>query len=89
MFNPADSETFWLNTTNLVLGLVTLGAILAVGYAIGREVLERVRARATVPATEATHTFMTPELGLTMADGGEPVDAAAKKSVQGKSKGKK
>jgi hypothetical protein len=73
MFDTADPETFWLNVTNLALGLVTLAALLALGYAIGREVIERVRARATVPATEDAHSFLHPELGLTMADGGEPL----------------
>ena len=73
MFDTADPETFWLNVTNLALGLVTLSALLVLGYAIGREVLERVRARSTVPATGDAHSFLHPELGLTMADGGEPV----------------
>ena len=84
MFSPSDSETFWLNTTNLVLGLVTLGALVAIGYAVIREVVERVRVRANAPVAEGPHTFLTPELGLTMADGGEPVEQKPKSPAKNK-----
>jgi hypothetical protein len=74
MFDPSDSEVFWLNMTNVALGLVTLIAFVAVSFAVVREVAARARKHATVPATDDAHAFLHPELGLTMADGGEPTD---------------
>ena len=64
-------EVFWLNVTNLVLGLVTLSCLLVIGYAVIKEI--RDRARVAVKATERTddHAFVVTGLGVTMADGGE------------------
>lgn len=84
MFDPSDSEVFWLNMTNLALGAVTLVAFVAVSFAVVKELVARARQHATVPAVEDTHSFLHPELGLTMADGGEPTEA--KKSVTKPSK---
>jgi hypothetical protein len=61
-------ETFWLNFVNIALGLATLLCLLAVLGGVGAEFagwLRRTR------ATEDDHALSTPELGLTMADGGE------------------
>jgi hypothetical protein len=69
MFNLNDSETLWLNLTNIGLGLVTLMALVAVGYTVARELIDRARARATAD----NHIFAHPDLGLTMADGGTPL----------------
>ena len=75
MFDWSDPNTYWLNLTDIVLGLVTLACIVIVGVAVGREVLARfaVRVRAD------THALAVPELGLTMADGGEPVKPETEK----------
>ncbi len=66
----SDSQTLWLNVTNLVLGLVTLLAVAGVAFTCVREVLAR---RAKRHVTEGAHAYFDPELGLTMADGGEPL----------------
>lgn len=65
------SETFWLNFTNIALGLVTLVCVIAVAAGVVHELAQRT-ARARRPADD--HAFETPELGLTMADGGKRVD---------------
>ena len=75
MFDWSDPNTFWLNITDIVLGLVTLACVLIVGTAIAREVLARVANRARADS----HALAVPELGLTMADGGEPIHPESKK----------
>ena len=77
-----NDQTLWLNVTNAALGLVTLAAVLMVVVSVARELVAR-RRRAhdstalddEVRALFATspHTLSVPGLGLTMADGGEPV----------------
>ena len=69
MFNFFDPETFWLNVTNLGLGIVTLICCLILAAGIVQEVVVRIRARVAVNADD--HAFALPNLGLTMADGGE------------------
>ena len=77
MFNFNDPNTIWLNVTNFVLGLVTLICCVAVGRGVYLDVRERLRKRA--PATLDDHAFLIPELGITMADGGERLDGTLKK----------
>ena len=77
MFDPTDPETFWLNATNIALGAVTLICIIAVASVVFREVLARVRARVVEVLPSDDHAFAHPELGLTMADGGERLDKPA------------
>ncbi len=69
MFDLSDPNAFWLNVTNIALGFVTLICCIVVGYSVVREVSARVRKRKMAEADD--HAFLTPELGLTMADGGE------------------
>ena len=74
--------TFWLNVTNAALGLVVLGAVLIVGFVMFREYLRVKEPQAQAAAgvdtglaamiREESHRMIVPELGLTMADGGEP-----------------
>jgi len=84
-----NPDTLWLNMTNLVLGVVTLAALLVVGFAVGWEFIQR-RRRArewsgidtelrNMVHTGSPYSLPVPGLGLTMADGGEvvkPPDAA-------------
>jgi hypothetical protein len=77
--NWNDPQTMWLNYTNLGLGLVTLACVAVAGYAFYAELAARLRARASAGVHEqmlaklgGSHAFHSPELGLTMADGGEP-----------------
>ncbi len=69
------SDLFWLYAVNIALGLVMLGCIIAVGGTAVRELLQR-HARRVALAHDAhdDHVFLTPELGATMADGGERLD---------------
>lgn len=69
-------EVFELNIVNAALGLATLVCILAVAWGVVSEIAARLRARAVAAAD--SHTFHLPELGLTMADGGEKVDEEKK-----------
>jgi hypothetical protein len=66
----SNPETLWLNLTNLGLGIVTLVCVVAVAYNIAVEYWQKARAA----ASERTHAMHVPELGWTMADGGEPVE---------------
>ena len=65
------NEVFWLNVTNLVLGLATLICLVVIGYAVLRDIRERVRAHATESEKVDDHAFVIDGLGVTMADGGE------------------
>jgi hypothetical protein len=89
--NCNDPQTLWLNVVNAGLGLVILICIAAIGYGVLQDVLARVRRKATVKGIDrevhdlvsgfGDHAFDIPGLGLTMADGGEPLPdkPAAKK----------
>ena len=78
----SDPSTYWLTVTNIALGVVTLVCCLAVGFGILQEVAARRKKRAAASQLDREvsdlvasftdgHAFHTPELGLTMADGGE------------------
>jgi hypothetical protein len=92
MFGSAwgDPETLWLNLTNVGLGIVVLLCIGGVAYGILQDLVAR---RSRVPQSEVDstvrrllagipgpHSFHTPELGLTMADGGEPEEPESPES---------
>ena len=72
MYGPDGPDTFWLNFTNIALGLVTLVCVIAIVGGVARELLLRWERRAA--ALEDDHAFATPGLGVTMADGGERID---------------
>lgn len=74
MFDFNDPETFWLNVTNLALGAVTLICCLIVGFGVIVELVERLRARVKSAVLADDHAFVLPQLGTTMADGGERED---------------
>jgi hypothetical protein len=75
------SEMFWLNATNIGLGVVVLICFGVVAASLLQEWMGRVRARQSVHADidrdmaillgADDHAFHMPGLGLTMADGGE------------------
>ncbi len=64
-------EVFWLNVTNLILGIATLICLIVIGYAAFKEIREHVRARETASREIDDHAFVIDGLGVTMADGGE------------------
>jgi hypothetical protein len=72
MYGQDGPDVFWLNFTNIALGLVTLACVIAIAGAVARELLLRWGRGAA--ALEDDHAFATPELGVTMADGGERID---------------
>jgi len=85
-----DPSTYWLNVMNFALGAVVVVCCLIVAYGVAQELAARRRKRAAAAGLDRevsdlvaaydAHAFHTPELGLTMADGGEPVkkDAPAR-----------
>jgi hypothetical protein len=64
------SETFWLDFTNLALGVVTAVCLLAVGIGVVQDLMPRLR---SLFAREDGHAVFAPDLGLTMADGGRSI----------------
>jgi hypothetical protein len=80
--NWSDPETYWLNITNAALGIVVLLCVAAVAFGVLQELYARRRLRTSGLDREVKdlvtsfdgHAFDVPGLGLTMADGGEPID---------------
>jgi hypothetical protein len=68
---------------NVALGAVVVVCCFAVAYGVVQEIAARRRKRAAAAGLDREvsdlvaaydgHAFHSPELGLTMADGGEPV----------------
>ncbi|MFZ0732801.1 MAG: hypothetical protein WAM79_10800 [Candidatus Sulfotelmatobacter sp.] len=87
-----ENWTMWLNITNFALGLVTLIALLAVFFAVGWDLVVRNVSRASSVNFNnidaelkallhgGSHSLNVPELGLTMADGGERIDPSKPES---------
>jgi hypothetical protein len=71
MYPGAGPDTFWLDFTNILLGLVTLLCVAVVGGGVVVELMHRQR---VARLAEDDHAFATPDLGVTMADGGERLD---------------
>jgi uncharacterized membrane protein len=65
-------QVFWLNVTNIILGLVTLACVLVIGFAAVREVRQRAKAKERIEVDD--HSFVVSGLGVTMADGGKKTD---------------
>ena len=78
---PTDTEVLWLNLTNAGLGLATLAGIGVLAWSVVREVAERAKSRVSVHSLDP-HSAFIPELGLTMADGGEKIDADEEKAKE-------
>jgi hypothetical protein len=83
MYGVDGPDTFWLDFTNIALGLVTLLCVLVIAGGVVRELLVRWEHRAAVAGDD--HAFATPRLGVTMADGGERVDREESEPRQDKS----
>ena len=77
-----DPRTLWLNVTNVVLIAVTLICVAVVAYGVMRELWVRLRHRIPILMRETgdMHVRHMPDLGLTMADGGEPLPKAGKRA---------
>jgi hypothetical protein len=80
----SDPSATWLNIMNISLGLVVLICCAAVALGVLQELAARKRKRASASQLDSElneligsyggHAFHIPGLGVTMADGGEPVD---------------
>jgi hypothetical protein len=78
---PNDDWVFWLNVTNIALGLVVVLAVLVTAYGLVWELVIRHKKPAgqagldkelnAMWQDEFDHSLSMPELGMTMADGGE------------------
>jgi hypothetical protein len=89
-----ENWTFWLNMTNLALGIITLLALLVVFGAVGWDLLVRkvhtARAHGSLDLStlddelramlQGSHSLYEPGLGLTMADGGEKIASSESES---------
>ena len=82
MYGPNGPDAFWLNFTNIALGLVTLACVLAVVGGAASGLQHRFARRAL--AEKDDHAFATPGLGVTMADGGERLDEREPAPKQGR-----
>jgi hypothetical protein len=82
MYGANGPDTFWLNFTNIALGLVTLACVLAIAAGVVRDLLDRRRQHAAAAADD--HAFATPQLGLTMADGGKRIDRTEQAPPKGR-----
>jgi len=80
----SDPSTLWLTITNAALGVVVLICCVAVAIGVVQEIAaKRKKASAMsqidrevsdlVASFQDGHAFHLPELGITMADGGEPL----------------
>ena len=78
----SDPSTYWLTITNAALGVVVLICCIAVAIGVLQEVAAKRKKAAAlsgidrevndlVSAFHDGHAFHHPQLGLTMADGGE------------------
>jgi len=74
MVNWSDPQTFWLNVMNAALGAVCLVCIALFLVSVAQEIAAWLRQRSAKVAQLHDHAFSLPGLGLTMADGGEPLD---------------
>ena len=70
-----DPATYWLTFTNIALGIIVLICCAAVGVGIFQELTARRRRQAAAAQLdqELAHIFQVPGLGVTMADGGNPL----------------
>jgi len=80
----SDPSTYWLNLMNIGLGTVVVICCAAVAFGVVQELAARRKKRASISALDREvsdllltydgHAFDVPGLGVTMADGGEPVE---------------
>ena len=74
LFDSSTPDAFWLDVTNAGLGVFCLACIVAIGWAIVQDVREKRHARVTEHSRSDYHVLDSPEFGLTMADGGQPLE---------------
>ena len=79
MFGLLLSDEAWLNGTNALIGIVAGIALVAICSAVFHDIMINIRKRAQARQHFVFdhHAMHVPELGLTMADGGESVNHKA------------
>lgn len=75
MFDLSNPHS-WELITNLALVLVAFIAIVYIGAPKLRKALEPLSARISAAFNKDPHTLIVPDLGITMADGGEEIKHA-------------
>jgi hypothetical protein len=87
---PNDNWVSWLNLTNIALGVVVVLAVLVVAYAVIWELVSRRKKPQIAANLDAELDAMlrygrtVPGLGVTMADGGDPVKPMPKQPAEKK-----
>ena len=77
---PKDDWVYWLNVTNIVLGVVVFLAVLLVASALVWEIASRYKKSRKVANLDEGLVAMLPDgrlvpgLGVTMADGGDRIN---------------
>jgi hypothetical protein len=89
-----DDWVFWLNVTNIALGLVVVLAVLVVAYGVVWELVSRRKKHRSLSNLdeelkvmmqgEFAHGLPVQGLGMTMADGGEPTKPLPEQSGEKK-----
>ena len=85
----SNPQTLWLNVTNLALGLATVAALGVLAYGLFGDLLAARKRSAAMAkmdgqlrefmgAGSAAHLMPVEGMGLTMADGGEPLPSSDK-----------
>jgi hypothetical protein len=87
---PKSDWVFWLNITNITLGVVVVLAVLLVASAVVWEIASRHKKPAVAAVDDRLDNLlpdgrMVPGLGMTMADGGERIKTPPEKSTEKKS----
>ncbi len=86
LFDRSDPAAFWLDITNAFLGLLVVVPLLYVVYQMAWELPSYLRERRQRRLAGSPHSLSTPDLGMTMADGGTPCDEQKKKKPSSDSK---
>ena len=91
-----ENWTFWLNMTNLALGIITVLALAVVFVAVGWDLLvrkfqqthamDRIDEELQAMLHAGSHSLSVPGLGLTMADGGEKIEPSKSDTSDEKSR---
>ena len=80
----SDPSTYWLNITNIALGVVVLICCVAVAIGVVQELAAKRQKHTALSKLDSEvadlvagfqdgHAFNVPGLGVTMADGGDPL----------------
>jgi hypothetical protein len=85
MFDPSTPDAFWLDVTNAGLGVFCALCLVAIGWAIVHDLRDKAHARAIEKTQSTFHVLQSPELGLTMADGGKPIEQGSETTREEKS----